>query len=131
MECETKSSGRTDENGNLAPMHDMSYFDRSVPADVGETYRKSLGKDMFERAKARRDSMIYDAKTYDELKTLATTKDGGFIKINWCGNVECENKIKDEFGIKSRCLIENEKITGPCTVCGKEAKTRLYIGRQY
>ena len=51
MECETKSSGRTDENGNLAPMHDMSYFDRSVPADVGETYRKSLGKDMFERAK--------------------------------------------------------------------------------
>ena len=32
-------------------MHDMSYFDRSVPADVGETYRKSLGKDMFERAK--------------------------------------------------------------------------------
>ena len=51
MECETKSSGRTDENGNLAPMHDMSYFDRSVPADVGETYRKSLGKDMFEREK--------------------------------------------------------------------------------
>ena len=90
-----------------------------------------IQKDMFERAKARRDSMIYDAKTYDELKTLATTKDGGFIKINWCGNVECENKIKDEFGIKSRCLIENEKITGPCTVCGKEAKTRLYIGRQY
>ena len=88
-------------------------------------------KDMFERDKARRDSMVYDAKTYDELKTLATTKDGGFIKINWCGNVECENKIKDEFGIKSRCLIENEKITGPCTVCGKEAKTRLYIGRQY
>ncbi|MBD9106486.1 proline--tRNA ligase [bacterium] len=90
-----------------------------------------IQKDMFERAKARRDSMIYDAKTYDELKTLATTKDGGFIKINWCGNVECENKIKDEFGIKSRCLIEKEKITGPCTVCGKEAKTRLYIGRQY
>ena len=90
-----------------------------------------IQKDMFERAKARRDSMIYDAKTYDELKTLAKTKDGGFIKINWCCNVECENKIKDEFGIKSRCLIENEKITGPCTVCGKEAKTRLYIGRQY
>ena len=90
-----------------------------------------IQKDMFERAKARRDSMIYDAKTYEELKTLATTKDGGFIKINWCGNVECENKIKDEFGIKSRCLIENEQVTGPCTVCGKEAKTRLYIGRQY
>ena len=51
LECETKSSDRTDENGKLAPMHDMSYFDRSVPTDVGETYRKRLGKDMFERAK--------------------------------------------------------------------------------
>ena len=90
-----------------------------------------IQNDMFERAKARRDSMIYDAKTYDELKEIATTKDGGFTKINWCGDVACENKIKDDFGIKSRCLIENEEVTGPCTVCGKEAKTRLYIGRQY
>ena len=51
LECETKSSDRTDENGNLSPMHDMSYFDKSVPIDVGETHRKNLGQDMFERAK--------------------------------------------------------------------------------
>lgn len=51
LECETKFSDRTDEKGNLAPMHDMSYFDRSIPAYVGEAYRKSLGQDMFERAK--------------------------------------------------------------------------------
>lgn len=90
-----------------------------------------IQNDMFERAKTRRDSMIYDAKTYDELKEIATTKDGGFTKINWCGDVACENKIKDDFGIKSRCLIEDEEVTGPCTVCGRKAKTRLYIGRQY
>lgn len=70
-----------------------------------------IQNDMFERAKARRDSMIYDAKTYDELKEIATTKDGGFTKINWCGDVACENKIKDDFGIKSRCLIEDEEVT--------------------
>ncbi len=90
-----------------------------------------IQKDMFEKARKRRDSMIYEANTYEELTNIATTKDGGFIKINWCGNVECENKIKDDFGIKSRCLIENECVTGPCTVCGKKAETRLYIGRQY
>lgn len=50
LECETKSPDRIDENGNLSPMHDMSYFDRSVPTDV-ETHRKKLGQDMFERAK--------------------------------------------------------------------------------
>ena len=90
-----------------------------------------IQNDMLKRATIRRDSMIYEANNYDELRKIATTKDGGFTKINWCGNVECENKIKDDFGIKSRCLIENEEVTGPCTVCGKEAKTRLYIGRQY
>ena len=91
----------------------------------------TIQSDMFKRAKARRDSMIYDAKTYDELREIATTKDGGFIKINWCGNESCENKIKDDFGIKSRCLIDDEEVTGPCTVCGEKATTRLYIGRQY
>lgn len=92
---------------------------------------ETIQKDMLKRATIRRDRMIYEANNYDELREIATTKDGGFTKINWCGNVECENKIKDDFGIKSRCLIENEEVTGPCTVCGKEAKTRLYIGRQY
>lgn len=92
---------------------------------------ETIQKDMLKRATIRRDSMIYEANNYDELREIATTKDGGFTKINWCGNVECENKIKDDFGIKSRCLIEKEEVTGPCTVCGKEAKTRLYIGRQY
>ena len=86
--------------------------------------------DMFNKAKKRRDSMIYDAKNYDEISYIANNKEG-FIKINWCGDVHCENKVKDEFGLKSRCLIEDEKISGPCSICGKEAKTRLYIGRQY
>lgn len=86
--------------------------------------------DMFLKAKARRDSMIYDADNYETLKDIAATKPG-FIKINWCGSTECEDKIKADTTLKSRCLIENEEVTGPCVVCGKVAKTRLYIGRQY
>ncbi len=89
-----------------------------------------IQKDMFNRAKERRDSMIYEANNYEEIENIANNK-SGFIKINWCGNVECEDKVKDEFGLKSRCLIEDEDVTGPCSICGKEAKERLYIGRQY
>lgn len=89
-----------------------------------------IQKDMFDRAKVRRDSMIYDAKTYDEIKEIAANK-SGFIKINWCGETACEDKIKDDLGLKSRCLIEDEEVSGPCSVCGKQATTRLYIGRQY
>ena len=74
--------------------------------------------------------MIYNANTYDELKDIAKNKPG-FIKINWCGNEACENKIKEDTTLKSRCLIEDEEVTGNCVVCGKKAVTRLYIGKQY
>ena len=95
-----------------------------------EKLLETIQKDMFEAAKKRRDSMIYEANTYDELLDIAQNK-SGFVKINWCGSRECEDKIKDDTTMKSRCIIESEKVTGPCIVCGKEATTRLYVGKQY
>ncbi len=86
--------------------------------------------DMYNKALKRRNSMIYSAKNYDEFKTLAQEKPG-FIKINWCGNEECENKIKEDTTLKSRCIIEDEKVDGPCCVCGKEAEVKIYFGKQY
>lgn len=50
LETNVKSKTRKDEDGNLAPMHDMSYFDRSVPELVGKKQRELFGKDMFVRA---------------------------------------------------------------------------------
>ena len=91
---------------------------------------KHIQDDMYDKALKRRDSMIYDAKNYDEFKEFAINKPG-FIKANWCGCEECENKIKDDFSMKSRCLIEDEEIDTNCVVCGKKAKYRLYFGKQY
>lgn len=51
LETQNKSNTRVDDFGNLAPMHDMSYFNRSVPVDVGKKQREIFGKDMFSRAK--------------------------------------------------------------------------------
>lgn len=85
---------------------------------------------LFETAKKRRDSMIYEASTYEELLDIAKNKKG-FVKINWCGDRACEDKIKEDTAMKSRCIIESEEVTGPCIVCGKKATTRLYVGKQY
>ena len=51
LETQNKSNTRVDNFGNLAPMHDMSYFNRSVPVDVGKKQREIFGEDMFSRAK--------------------------------------------------------------------------------
>ena len=89
-----------------------------------------IQKDMYDRALKRRDSMIYEADNWDEFSNLAKNKPG-FIKANWCGDEACENKIKDEFSMKSRCLIEDEEIHTNCVVCGRKAQYRLYFGKQY
>ncbi len=89
-----------------------------------------MQQDMYDKALKRRDSMIYEAKDYSEFTRIAQTKPG-FIKANWCGDIACENKIKDDFSMKSRCLIEDEEINTPCVCCGKPAKYRLYFGKQY
>ena len=91
---------------------------------------ETIQSDMYNKALIRRDSMIYVANNYEELESIATTKNG-FIKVNWCGDVSCENKIKEDFGIKSRCLIEDEEVDGPCVCCGKNATTKIYFGKQY
>lgn len=101
--------------------------------DVVENVSKLLEQiqnDMYNRALDRRNSMIYEAKDYKEMTEIANHKPG-FIKVNWCGNVECENKIKEDLGLKSRCIIEDEEVNGPCVCCGEKATTRIYFGKQY
>ncbi len=45
-----KSSKRYTEMMELAPMHDMSYMERSVPSSVGQQFRKYFGQEMIERS---------------------------------------------------------------------------------
>ncbi len=94
------------------------------------TILESIQENLYNRALKRRNSMLYKADTYDEFKSIAKSK-SGFIKINWCGNTECEDKIKEETGLKSRCILEEENPDGQCIVCGNSGKHKIYFGRQY
>ncbi len=86
---------------------------------------------MYLRAKIRRDSMTHSVSTLDEMKSLSE-KENGFIKAYWCGNRSCEDKIKEETGITSRCIPFNgDDNNGKCLVCGNDAKHLVYWGKQY
>lgn len=88
-------------------------------------------KDMYDAAKARRDSQTYSAKNWDEFKAIFDEKNG-FVKAMWCEDVECENKIKEELTVTSRCMpFEQEHIADTCVCCGKPAKKMVYWGRSY
>ena len=87
--------------------------------------------DMYERAKERRDSLTFEAHNMDEVREILETQPG-FIHAMWCGDEECEVKMKEIKGCKSRCILENgEHIDDKCVCCGKEAKHHVVWGLQY
>mgnify|MGYP002520803947 FL=1 len=86
---------------------------------------------LYQKAIDRRAAMTFTAKDYAELKDIADNKPG-FIKAMWCGDRECEDKLKDELGITSRCIpFEQEHLSDTCVCCGKPAKHMLYWGKAY
>ena len=68
---------------------------------------------------------------YSELRDLRVNKQPGFIHADWCGDVNCENRIKEIKGCKSRCITNEPLITGKCVCCGKDAKEHVIWGIQY
>ncbi len=86
---------------------------------------------LYNKALDRRETMTYDAKNLDEMKEIADNKPG-FIRAMWCGDRECEDKLKEVAGVTSRCIpFEQEQIGDTCVCCGKKATKMLYWGKAY
>ncbi len=93
---------------------------------------KDIHESMYQAALRNLEEKTFVARTHEEFLDIAATKPG-FIKAMWCGDPECENKLKDETGgVKSRCIPFNEEhLSDVCVCCGKPARHMVYWGRQY
>ncbi len=90
-----------------------------------------IQENLFKRALENRENRTYTAVTLDEIKEIAD-KHNGFIKTMWCGDVECEEKLKEVAGVSSRCMpFAQEKVSEVCPVCGKPAKAMVIWGKAY
>ena len=88
-------------------------------------------KGMFEKAKQNLDNHIFEAHSLEEAKQLQQAH-GDFIKTMWCGELECEMKMKEEAGMSSRCMpLKQEHLGDVCPICGKPAKKMIYWGVAY
>lgn len=91
----------------------------------------AIQKDMYTRATKRRDALTFTAHNLDEMEHILNTQPG-FIHAMWCGKEECEEKIKEIRGCKSRCILEDAKrIDEKCVCCGEDAKHHVVWGIQY
>ena len=90
---------------------------------------ENIQNNLYQKALERKNSMTYHAKTLKEIENIMN-KQPGFIYAPWCGKEQCELKMKEIKGLKSRCIVEdnsNEK----CPVCGEKSKHIVVWGIQY
>ena len=86
---------------------------------------------LYQRALKNREDHTKVCHTLDEVKTFMENE-GGFAKTMWCGDLDCELKMKEEAGVSSRCMpLEQEAVGETCVCCGKPAKKMIYWGVAY
>ncbi len=87
---------------------------------------------LYEKALANRKAHTYDCTTLDEIKEKLAANGDGFVRAMWCGDPECEDKVKEITEVGSRCIpFEQEQLSDKCVCCGKPAKQLVYWGKAY
>jgi prolyl-tRNA synthetase len=86
---------------------------------------------LFNRAKAYRDSHITEVNDFEEFKSVLESK-GGFLSCHWDGTSETEEKIKEETKATIRCIPDDAKEeTGACVYSGKPSTRRVIFAKAY
>ncbi len=92
---------------------------------------EALTKALYEKALLHREERTYTATTLEELTEIANEKNG-YIKAMWCGELDCELKLKEVADVTSRCMpFEAEDVGTKCVCCQREAKKLVYWGKAY
>ncbi|MBP3368977.1 MAG: proline--tRNA ligase [Clostridia bacterium] len=87
---------------------------------------------MYQKALENRERRTYSCTSIEEIKESLAKNGEGFIRAMWCGDEECEDKVKELTGVGSRCIpFDEEHISDTCVCCGKPAKHMLYWGVAY
>lgn len=86
---------------------------------------------LYNKALENQKNKTFYAKTLKDVEDIMN-KQPGFVHAHWCGNTECELKMKEIKGTKSRCILESKDYENEkCVVCGKDAKYEVVWGIQY
>ena len=85
---------------------------------------------MYNKALAFRDSHVKIVSDTAELKDAVDS--GNFALGMWCGDRECEDKIKEITGASTRNMPFDQTPCGDkCVCCGKKATKKIYFGKAY
>jgi prolyl-tRNA synthetase len=92
---------------------------------------EEVQNNLFEKAKAYRESHITPVNSWDEFIKVLEEK-GGFLAAHWDGTPETEDAIKEKTKATIRCIpINNTAEEGSCVLTGKPSAQRVLFARAY
>ncbi len=99
---------------------------------------EEIQKSLYDRALAFRKANTAEPVNYEEFKKAV---EKGFAFAWWCGNADCEAKIKEETKATMRCIPFDQTLggtvsapaggSGKCIYCGQPAKEKAVFARAY
>ena len=108
---------------------------KSIPMNEITNHIKIILEDiqnnLFDRANSFREERITAVETFDEFKSILSSK-GGFISAHWDGTSETEQLIKKETKATIRCIPFSKNIkAGYCVYSGKPSPQRVLFAKAY
>ena len=99
-------------------------------AETVKNLLKTTHEEMYQHALDHLNHSITVAHSLDELKEIVNK--GGYAKVMWCGEEECENKVKELTTATSRCMpFDQTAFDDVCPICGKKAKHVVLFAKAY
>lgn len=90
-----------------------------------------IQSNLYNKAKAYRDSHITKVDSWEEFEKVLNEK-GGFVAAHWDGTAETEEAIKDKTKATIRCIpLNNEHEDGKDMLTRKPSKQRVFFARAY
>jgi prolyl-tRNA synthetase len=88
---------------------------------------------LYRQARNLVDSNTRQFDDYNKLREqMSEEGGGGFADIYWCGNPDCETKIREETRATCRAIPLNQHQNGGhCIVCGEPANERALFAKAY
>jgi prolyl-tRNA synthetase len=92
---------------------------------------EDIQKNIFQKAKLFRDSLITKVDSFDDFKRVLDEK-GGFVHAHWDGTKETEAAIKEQTKATIRCIpLDAAEEAGFCVYSGKPSQRRVLFARAY